>query len=257
MNRIPDNRMLLAGHRGERVNGDENTMPAFERAISYGVDMIETDIHSTLDDKIILMHDHTTDRTTGKSGAICATLFDDIRRLDAGHGACPATLDELLDLACAHPGMMLNLELKDYPEIVGKSRAFETVDRTIEAVLEHELKDLVVLNSFSGTLLSYVAEKYGPTWPLHGFYPYVHLSGDRRNPDDYLFCACIFPLKGGPVPSEEDCAYLASRGIENWANAGIKSKDDLWLSYQRGCRLITSDEPETTLRYLRELGIHD
>ena len=37
------NRIILAAHRGDRLNCPENTMAAFERSILFGVDMIETD----------------------------------------------------------------------------------------------------------------------------------------------------------------------------------------------------------------------
>jgi len=60
--------MLAAGHRGVREGAPENTMKAFHMAARAGVDMIETDIHMTKDGQIILMHDHTIDRTTSGTG---------------------------------------------------------------------------------------------------------------------------------------------------------------------------------------------
>ena len=62
--------MLVAGHRGVRVGAPENTMEAFLMAAKAGVDMIETDTHMTKDGVIILMHDHTIDRTTSGTGLI-------------------------------------------------------------------------------------------------------------------------------------------------------------------------------------------
>ena len=62
--------MLVAGHRGVRVGAPENTMEAFLIAAKAGADMIETDTHMTKDGVIILMHDHTIDRTTSGSGPV-------------------------------------------------------------------------------------------------------------------------------------------------------------------------------------------
>ena len=54
-----DDRILVSGHRGLKIYGIENTMAAFRMAISFGVDMIETDVHMTKDGHLILMHDDT------------------------------------------------------------------------------------------------------------------------------------------------------------------------------------------------------
>lgn len=41
---FPPNKVLVSGHRDELCNGLENTMSAFRRALSLGVDMMETDV---------------------------------------------------------------------------------------------------------------------------------------------------------------------------------------------------------------------
>ena len=60
----------VAAHRGDQAAAAENTHEAFAAAISCGCDMIETDIHMTKDEVLILMHDHTVDRTTDGTGLI-------------------------------------------------------------------------------------------------------------------------------------------------------------------------------------------
>ena len=46
----------------------ENTMPAFEKAIDAGADMIELDIHLSKDGKLVVIHDNHIDRTSDGSG---------------------------------------------------------------------------------------------------------------------------------------------------------------------------------------------
>lgn len=66
---ITDRTKIIA-HRGccEREL-PENSMPAFEKAISknYG---IELDVHLTKDGSLIIFHDHTLWRMCGKKGRV-------------------------------------------------------------------------------------------------------------------------------------------------------------------------------------------
>ena len=71
-------RIILAAHRGDRKTAPENTMPAFEKAIAFGVDMIETDVHMTKDGELIIMHDRNTVRTTGYDGLTDKMTFADL-----------------------------------------------------------------------------------------------------------------------------------------------------------------------------------
>jgi glycerophosphoryl diester phosphodiesterase len=101
----------IIGHRGARGVEPENTMRSFRKALELGVDYIECDVHSTKDGHIVLMHDHTVDRTTNGTGPVNSFTFDEIRRLDAGKGEIVPTLQELLDLARGK--VKLHIELKD------------------------------------------------------------------------------------------------------------------------------------------------
>jgi glycerophosphoryl diester phosphodiesterase len=63
-----DNQIILAAHRGDKKRYPENTIPAFESALKYGTDMIETDVHMTSDGALVLIHDRALKRTTGAEG---------------------------------------------------------------------------------------------------------------------------------------------------------------------------------------------
>ncbi|NMA08591.1 MAG: glycerophosphodiester phosphodiesterase family protein [Clostridiales bacterium] len=255
----PENKYLLAGHRGERIRGDENTLPAFERAIACGVDMIETDVRITSDGALILLHDKTLDRTTNGTGDVHELTLAQIRRYNAAPGQpfTPVpTLDEFLALIDKHPTMLLDIELKDYPERIGLTEALRMTDRVLELLTAHGLRERCVINSSSGTLLAYVAKTYPGMWRLHGYYPYSLLSGEPGDPSAYLYCACVYPPKGMSVPPREYFDALTSQGIEPWSHTGIDTLEQLRVSYLRGARLITADDPARILGYLRELGLH-
>ena len=58
------NPVAVAAHRGNSKYCPENTMAAFRSAVALEPDMLEIDLHMTQDGEIIMMHDHTVDRTT-------------------------------------------------------------------------------------------------------------------------------------------------------------------------------------------------
>lgn len=101
----------IIGHRGARGIEPENTIRSYRKAIELNVDYIECDVHKTKDGQIVLMHDHTVDRTTNGKGLVNDFSFDEIRKLDAGKGEKIPTLQELLDLARGK--VKLHVELKD------------------------------------------------------------------------------------------------------------------------------------------------
>ncbi len=81
---IKSERPLVIAHRGYSVVAPENTVPAYERAIQAGVDMIETDVNITKDGTLVMMHDWYIGRTTDLKGAIQDFTIDEIRKVDAG-----------------------------------------------------------------------------------------------------------------------------------------------------------------------------
>ena len=94
----------ICAHRGASDTHPENTIAAFREAIRLGAQMIEFDVATTKDGKLVLMHDRTIDRTTNGSGRPEEWLLVDLKKLDAGswqnsrfEGEQIPTLGEALD----------------------------------------------------------------------------------------------------------------------------------------------------------------
>jgi len=77
-------RPLIMAHRGDSGNTPENTMIALENAVEIGVDVLESDIHLTKDDEIVLFHDEDLKRTTGKEGTIRCPTLNELMEIDLG-----------------------------------------------------------------------------------------------------------------------------------------------------------------------------
>ncbi len=71
-------------HRGDVSVAPENTIPAFESAVRKNAPMIEFDVYVTKDERLIIIHDSTVDRTTNAKGKVTDFTFEEIRKLDAG-----------------------------------------------------------------------------------------------------------------------------------------------------------------------------
>ena len=106
-------RALVGGHRGNPAEHPENTLASFRSAIELGVDMIECDVHLSADGELVVIHDHTLDRTTDGSGLVVQRSLADLRQLDAGGGERLPVLAEVCELARDRVG--LAIELKQIP----------------------------------------------------------------------------------------------------------------------------------------------
>ncbi|MGH2406679.1 MAG: glycerophosphodiester phosphodiesterase [Candidatus Limnocylindrales bacterium] len=74
----------MGGHRGASAIAPENTYAAFEAAIAEGAVYTETDIRSTSDGHLVLVHDANLDRTTNGAGPVSSMTLAQVRELDAG-----------------------------------------------------------------------------------------------------------------------------------------------------------------------------
>lgn len=83
-------RPLHISHRGGALNGPENTMPTFQRAVEeFKTDMLEFDVRSTSDGAIVVHHDSNVDRTSNGNGPIQSLSFKELEQLDAGFSFSP------------------------------------------------------------------------------------------------------------------------------------------------------------------------
>ncbi|MDE6273604.1 MAG: hypothetical protein K2L87_00965, partial [Clostridiales bacterium] len=179
---------LVAAHRGNSKYFPENTLSSFKSALTLDVDMVETDIHMTKDGELVLMHDHTVDRTTDGTGEVRSLTLAEIKKLDAGswkgeqfRGERVPTFEEFLELFKTKKEMLFNIELKDYPMEYGEF-AFRSCDKIIAMIEKYGIGERCVLNSFSGELLEYIDEKYCHKYCLHGYYPTKIMGKQQRDP---------------------------------------------------------------------------
>lgn len=241
-------RMYIAAHRGDSYNYYENTMTAFYKATEAGADMIETDVRLTKDNALIIMHDDTVNRTTNGKGKVSELTYEEILSFNAGDSSTferVPKFEELISFASGQK-ITLNIEIKEYYSKENEARVIDCIEQVIELVEKYGMRERVVLNSFDAWVLEYVYKKYGKRYLLHGFYPYFEMMNVTIDPQEYLYCACIFDNE-----KKEHYDYLIERGIEPWIGASVTQKSKLLLCKSFGARLITTNNPKDIAKKLK------
>ncbi len=77
-------KVIILAHRGESYIAPENTLSAFNLAWKNGAKAVELDVHMSRDNKIVVMHDDSTTRTSGVEYIISKTDSAELRKLDVG-----------------------------------------------------------------------------------------------------------------------------------------------------------------------------
>jgi len=130
---------IRISHRGGMALYPENTLEAFHSSVeNHNVEMLEMDLQITKDDKVIVLHDDSIDRTTNGSGSVIDLSYKEISEFDAGYnfidekgkfsfrdqGIRVPLFEEVLKQL---PNSYLNIELKgNNPTLVEKTRLLIT-----------------------------------------------------------------------------------------------------------------------------------
>lgn len=151
---IHRNGTKVIAHRGASGSAPENTLAAIKKALAMEVDMVEIDVHLSQDGQVIVMHDHTLDRTTNGSGKISMTSSAEIEELEAGSwfdssftGEKVPTLDEVLQT--------VNGKAKLLIEVKKGEKFYDGIERTILSLIErYNAEEWCILQSFQDRILN-------------------------------------------------------------------------------------------------------
>jgi glycerophosphoryl diester phosphodiesterase len=120
---------IAFAHRGGALDVPENTMPAFEHAVSLGYRYVETDVQVTADGVLVAFHDDDLSRTCGRQGLISRLPWSEVKTaLVRGKSPIPL-LDELL---AAWPQLRINIDCKSdaaAPALISSLRRNAVLDR--------------------------------------------------------------------------------------------------------------------------------
>jgi glycerophosphoryl diester phosphodiesterase len=261
-------RVLVHGHRGARAVRPENTLPAFEYAITAGVDVLELDMAVTKDDVVVVSHDPllTSALCTGpKLPAVIHQLtLDELKQYDCGAvknrkypkqqpvpGTRVPTLDEVFALA-PRGTFDFNIEtkiFKDHPEYTPAPERF--VELVVEQVRKHKLESRVIVQSFDFRTL-HALKRLAPEIRRSALYPPNFRAAVRGK--DFVSIAreadatIVSPDYRLVTKRKVDAAHEAGLEVVPWTANTPRHWQKL---IDAGVDAIISDDPAELIAYLK------
>jgi len=132
------------GHRGASAAYPENTLASFEAAIRDGAEGIESDVHVSRDNVVVMFHDPSLERTTDSKGLIRERKWygtngmEHVRTIKEPKQPIPTfkgTLDLLMKPENQH--VKFNIDVKVYNE---PERVFVLMNRIVSSFPEWETR---------------------------------------------------------------------------------------------------------------------
>jgi glycerophosphoryl diester phosphodiesterase len=239
---------LIFAHRGSNKEAAENTRSAFDKALGYAIDGMETDVQLTRDEVAVLWHDRFLNKVGLPDKHIDDFDYSQLQTMNfAAHFSSDAPHESVVSL---------QKFLDDYRKrchllIEIKNRAWESTTR-------HEIKvrqtldmigaandDSIMVSSFNLASLVY-AQQYNPGFPL------VYNFEDEQTPADAAQVLSEQPFLHGlclPIASLDKAMVELLRGHgKSIAVYTCNSDEEIGKALEFGVDILISDIPQTALQ---------
>jgi glycerophosphoryl diester phosphodiesterase len=254
---LSHDRVVAIAHRGGSLLRPENTLPAFDHAVSLGVDGLELDVHCSRDGEVVVIHDPTLQRTTNGTGCVADFTADQLARLDAaanfgadrgwpyrGQGIGIPTLREILS---RYPAMPMIVEIKGHDIAVA--------ERTLKLIREARAEDRVIVAGFSHVVMAHV-RRLAPHLPTSASRPEVQsarlrsLCGIKLRLTGYRVQVVPFLFRGRRVLTRAyvRAALRAGIPVHSWI---VDRPEDLNTVVDWGVTGLISDRPDFAVETAR------
>jgi glycerophosphoryl diester phosphodiesterase len=141
---------VAMAHRGGAIEHLENTLPAFQACVDMGYRYIETDVRVTADGVLVVFHDPTLERVTGRTGRIESLTWTEVSTARIGGREPILRLEDLLG---AWPDVRFNLDIK----------AAGVLAPLVRTVRRLKIADRICLGSFSDARIAAARRLFGPS----------------------------------------------------------------------------------------------
>lgn len=130
-------------HRGASEYLPENTFLAFYTGIYMGANGIETDVRRTSDGELVLFHDDSLERVTGRKGSIADYTFEELREFDVQKNGFKDKIVRLEDFLAhfGHMDITFAIELKDAgieSDVAALLKKYDMAEKTVVTSFNHD-----------------------------------------------------------------------------------------------------------------------
>lgn len=179
--------MLKIGHRGAPgyPRRGENTIRSFWKAIWSGADAIEFDVRRSGDNRLVVIHDATIDRTTDGKGMVKYFSYAGLADYDAGFGEKIPTLDEVLMTFGQY--CFLHIELKEQglvSDVIGAVNLLGLKNRVCLSAFDEDDSDPEFSISWKelekasrAGMATALLANYGKVFGAAGYEHYIKVAG--------------------------------------------------------------------------------
>ncbi|HZY35950.1 MAG TPA: glycerophosphodiester phosphodiesterase family protein [Mucilaginibacter sp.] len=262
---------MVAAHRGDWRNEPENSVRGFLSAVKMDVDIVELDLEKSKDGQIIILHDHTLNRSTTGKGKPGDYTLAELKTFRLRDGLGVPTINNTIPTL--EEAMLV---LKGKPVLVNLDHSFPFYREAYEVLKK------------TGTLNQALFKSEEPFDTLKAHYPELigkirfMAIADLDDPGAKAFInhylenmkPWAFELIFSKDTSTllKDNAYIRKTGSKIWINAlwpVLNGGHDDNLAYElgntkeswgwliaHGATVIQTDRPEALIAWLRKKGLH-
>lgn len=238
----PRNKPLVFAHRGANREAFENTRSAFDKALGYAIDGIETDVQLSRDEIAVLWHDRFLNRI-GLNGKHIDDF--DYRRLTAlinpqSDSEGLMTLQDFLAAYRDRCRLLLEVKNRDWEPV---SRHQLKIRQTLDLVGENP-EHRIMVSSFNLASLEY-AHQYQPEFPLIYNFEIDQTIADARallNSHAFLHGLCL------PIENlDREMVELLREQDKCVAVYTCNSEAEITRALQLDVDILISDVPQLAL----------
>jgi len=236
---------IIFAHRGASAHAPENTLAAFELALTQGADGIELDVKLSADGHAIVIHDPTIDRTTGAHGRVRDLSLVELRALNAGSFFSSnfstekiPMLEEVFETFGKR--IFINVELTNY-----NTPRDHLVESVCMLVKKFNLQKHVMFSSFYASNLS-KAHSYLPDVPC-GLLAFSGLLGAWARSFGFAFgkYAALHPYLKDVTPQQVQRVHRLKRRVHVWT---VNTEEAMQRLFSWGVDAIFTDDPQLAVR---------
>lgn len=268
-------KVTIHGHRGDRGNFPENSIPAFLSALKKGVQVVELDVAISKDHQVVVSHEpfmhhaymlqpngEIITKVDEKSFNLYTMTYDSIKKFDAGSKenlefpeqinleTYKPLLSEVIDTLKGYsntnmlPEIKYNIEIKSKPTEYGiyQPQPELFVDLVMQVIQDKNIESNVYLQSFDPQILEIIHKKY-PTVKIS----YLVSNGNiEENLKKLSFQPDIYSPYYKLIQDKHIVEYIHQKGMKliPWT---VNNKQDIDNMKGLGVDGIITDYPERAL----------
>lgn len=230
-------RITVTGHRGAAAIAPENTMQSVQKAILLGVDRVEIDVHQTKDGEIVVIHDHTLDRTTNGTGKIKDYTYRELQKFEInGSTEHISTLQDAM--GWTNNKVVLVIEIKKRH---GYYKGIE--EKVLEIIKENEFQKKCIIHAFDTKVLKVIHE-LNPDIELHK----LVIAGPLTNFKGMDFVSEFSLYRKSIKKKHIDKIHTQNKKVNVWT---VNDNDEITKLVALGIDGIITDDPRVILDRLK------